>query len=134
MADTAVSDQVQPGCPAYNGPAYDEVPSKATKHLQKILHEWTRTKANCHRALGNVGRDTKCLGAADDIRQRMAKIDMEFTDIVRTSNTIQAKGAGYYSDQDLRASLAKCEAIALSIKSLVDMFQVLNRLSQTNCG
>ena len=134
MADTAMSDQVQPGCPAYNGPAYDEVHSKATKHLQKILHEWSRTKGKCHMALGKAGRDSRCIDAAADIRQRMAKIEMEFTDIVRTSHTIQAKGTGHYSDQDLRLSLATCEDIAVSIKSLVDMFQVLTRLSQTKCG
>ena len=60
----------------------------------------------------------------------MAHIDIDFASITRTSNTIQAKVKGYYNDEDLMLCLAKCEDIALSNKSLVDICKALTSLSQ----
>ena len=52
-------------------------------------------------ALARYGRESRCLDVAVDIAGIMAQIDIGLTSITRTSNTIQAKGKGYYSDQDL---------------------------------
>ena len=132
---------IQP-CPIRYSPV---VPHTTAPHTTNYMRKQRNTsKSSCmngHEAkaiatlhLGKYGRESRCLDAAVDIREAMALIEVEFTGIARTSHTIQAKGTGHYSDQDLRVSLAKCEDIAVSHKSLVDMFQVLTSPSQTKCG
>ena len=133
MADTAVSGQEPAVCPD-TGPAYDELHAKATKHFQKLMNEWPRSKVKYQITLASSENLARCGEVAADITELMAQIDIGLAIITRTSNTIQAKGKGYCSDEDLRLSLAKCEYIAVSSKSLVDMCKVLTSLSQIKYG
>jgi len=129
VADTAVSGQEPAVCPD-NGPANDELHAKATKHFQKLMNEWPRSKVKYQIALARSENLPRCGEVAAEITEKMAQIDIDLASITRTSNTIQAKGNGYYNDEDLMSCLAKCEGIALSNKSLVDMCKALTSLSQ----
>ena len=80
--------------------------------------------------IGEVGNIKRCGQLATEITDIINQVSIWFASITRTSNTIQVKGNGYYNDNDLMSCLAKCEGVALSNKSLVDMSKALTSLSQ----